>query len=78
MQYSSPKEYLRDLKIQKSYLNKFYYYKASEWLKPKIRDCLDSIDKEITNYEEMIAKYNLKKSLEKYQGQISIYDIVGE
>lgn len=78
MQYSSPKEYLRDLKIQKSYLSKFYYNKASEWLQPEIKKCLDSIEKEISDYEEMIAKYNLKKSLEKYQGQISIYDIVGE
>lgn len=78
MQYSSPKEYLRDLKIQKNYLSKFYYNKASEWLRPEIKKCLDSINKEISDYENMIAQYNLKKSLEKYKGQISIYDILGE
>lgn len=78
MPYSNPKEYLRDLKIQKSYLSKFYYYKASEWLQPKIKECLDSIEVEISNYENMIAKYNLKKSLDKYKGQISIYEIIGE
>lgn len=78
MQYSSPKEYLRDLKIQRSYLSKFYYNKASEWLQPSIKECLDSIDKEISNYEDMISKYNLKKNLEQYKGQVSIYDILGE
>ena len=53
MQYSSPKEYLKDLKIQRSYLKKFYYYKCSEWLRPEIKKCLDSIDKEIENYEKI-------------------------
>lgn len=78
MQYSSPKEYLKDLKIQRSYLSKFYYYKASEWLQPKIKQCLDCLDKEILDYENMLAEYSLKKSLEKNGAQISIYEILGE
>lgn len=77
MQYSSPKEYLKDLKIQRSYLYKFYCNKASEWLKKDIKKCIDALDIEISEYEDMLAKYVLKKKLEEYKGQISIYDILG-
>ena len=78
MQYSSPKEYLKDLKIQRSYLKKFYYYKCSEWLRPEIKKCLDSIDKEIETYVNIISEYILKKKIKENNSQVSIYEMLGE
>ena len=78
MQYSSPKEYLKNLKIQRSYLKKFYYYYCFEWLRFEIKKCLDSIDKEIENYENLISEYILKKKIKENNSQVSIYEMLGD
>ena len=79
MQYSSPSEYLKQLKIQKFYVNKFKVnYANANNLTPFIKSYLNALDKEIKEYEDFISAYKLKKNLEKYKNQVSIYDFLGE
>lgn len=77
-QFSRPSEYLKALRIQYTYLKKFYYNQASSWLRPSIADCLFAIEKEINSYEEMIAKYKMKQKLKEENSPLTIWDILGE
>lgn len=62
------KKYVRDLNIVKNNLSKFYYNSASEWLKPKIIDCITEL-----NFE--IARYTKKEREEEEKFKNSLYTI---
>lgn len=70
-------DYIKDLKRQYKRLSRFYYDSCSEWLKPSIKSCLDSIKKEIENYENRLAILKLKELEEFKKKQITIYDLGG-
>lgn len=67
------KKYVRDLNIVKTNLRKFYYYSASEWLKPDILDCMSAVDLEIARYTKKERKE--KEKFEK--NQVNIFDLLG-
>lgn len=72
MYYRSLKNYLKDLKIERSYLKRFIYDKASYTLKIDLGYALKLIDREIENIEEEIKKYKKKEA----DNQITIYDVI--
>ena len=77
MQFSSPSEYLKQLKIQKYYVNKFKINYANHNILTNYCDIyIRELDKEINKVELNIAKYKLKKKFQskEYKGQVSIYD----
>lgn len=67
------KKYIRDLNIVKNNLRKFYYYSASEWLKPDILECMSSLDLEIARYTKR------QREKEEYfkKNQCTIFEYLG-
>ena len=72
MYYRSLKNYLKDLKIERNYLKKFIYDKASYTLKIDLGYALKLFDREIENIEEKINKYNKKNA----ENHVTIYDVI--
>lgn len=72
MQNIYNKQYLRDLKIQRSYLNRFMWDKASYPLRLEISKLIDIFDKEIEECKSSIWLYSKKKELE--EKQLTIFD----
>lgn len=72
MYYRSLKNYLKDLKIEKNYLKKFIFNKASYTLKIDLAYALKLIDREIERIEEQLEKYEKKNK----ENQITIYDVI--
>ena len=72
MYYRSLKNYLKDLKIEKKYLKKFIFNKASYTLKIDLGYALKLIDREIERIEEQLEKYEKKNK----ENQITIYDVI--
>ena len=71
--YSSPKEYLKHLKIQRNSVNKFRVNYANHNSLTKISKLyLDYLDKEIEDVENSIAIYKLKQS----NNQVNIYNFI--
>lgn len=66
------KKYMRDLKIVKNNLTKFYYNSCSEWLKLEIINCISAINTEISYYENLFKKQEEKNKL----SQSTIYFIM--
>lgn len=67
--YSSPKEYLKHLKIQRNYTNKFLInYAYHNDLTNICKQFIYCLDIEINNVENFIAKNTLRSK------NISIYD----
>lgn len=69
---NSIKNYMRDLKIVKNNLTKFYYHSASEWLKYDIYQCIKCVDSEILRYERITKNYE-----EENKRLITIFDFKG-
>ena len=73
MQYSSPKDFLKALKIQRNYVNKFRVNYANHndltIICCKYIECLDN---KINELENFISLYKLKQS----KIQINIYDFI--
>lgn len=63
--------YLKNLKIVKKNLVKFYYNGASEWLRKDILTCISAINNEITMYEDLVNKYRNPKI-----NQTTMYDFM--
>lgn len=68
------KKYIRDLKIIKNNLIKFYYHSSSEWLKPEIINCITAVNMEIALY----TKEQRKKEEYFKNNQITIFNFIGE
>lgn len=63
------KEYLKQLHLQKYYLQKFSINYASTWLKEDIKNMITAIDKEIDFYNQEILKYRIKhQQLSLFEG----------
>ena len=79
MQYSSPSEYLKQLKMQQYYCKKFRTnYANHNDLTKYCTMYLNALENEIDIVENNIAIYKMKKkfSNKEYKGQVSIYDFV--
>ena len=72
MYYRSLKTYLKELKIERNYLSKFIYNKASYTLKIDLGYALKLIDREIERIEAEIEKYSKKTK----ESQVTIYDVI--
>ena len=73
MQYSSPKEYLKKLKIQRNYVNKFIYGTSHNSNLTAIGVAyLHYLDKEIKDIEDFITLQIIKKRNQ----QIDIYSFI--
>lgn len=66
------KQYLKDLNIQRNYLKRFMWDKASYTLKLELSSALKAIDKEIEECKLSIWKYTKNKELE--EKQLTIFD----
>jgi len=72
MQNVYNKQYLKDLKIQRNYLNRFMWDKASYPLRLEISKVIKVIDKEIEDCKLSIDMYIKKQELENRQ--LTIFD----
>ena len=72
MYYRSLKKYLKDLKVERNYLKRFIYDKASYTLKIDLGYALKLIDREIERVEEQLNKYNNRQK----ENQVTIYDVI--
>ncbi len=73
MQFSSPKTYLKELKIQRFYVNKFMVnYANHNNLTNICKLYISNLDNEIKDIEDFIAIQDLKNS----SLQVNIYDFI--
>lgn len=66
------KQYLKDLNIQRNYLKRFMWDKASYTLKLELSSALKAIDKEIETCKLSMEMY--KKKIELENRQLTIFD----
>lgn len=66
------KQYLKDLNIQRNYLKRFMWDKASYTLKLELSSALKAIDKEIEICKLSMEMY--KKKIELENRQLTIFD----
>jgi len=66
------KDYLQQLRIEKTYLLKFMNNYSSYWLKQELQKAIDSIDIELNKYTQLLEKRQLKE-LQLAEQQLKLF-----
>ena len=66
------KDYLQQLRIEKTYLLKFMNNYSSFWLKQELQKAVDSIDIELNKYTQLLEKRQLKE-LQLAEQQLKLF-----